>query len=69
VLADRLRELAEAEVVGRGADGYLLTARGRDLLERLLPLEAWSVEWQNAVARTEAPPGSGTAHPGKQDRD
>ena len=68
VLADRLRELAEAEVVGRGADGYLLTARGRDLLERLRPLEEWSVEWQNAAASTGAPPRSGTAHPGKQDR-
>ena len=50
VLADRLRELAEAEVVGRGADGYLLTARGRDLLERLRLLEEWSVEWRNAVS-------------------
>jgi DNA-binding HxlR family transcriptional regulator len=69
VLADRLRELAEAEVVGRGADGYLLTARGRDLLERLRPLEEWSVEWRNAVASTGAPPRSGTAHPGKQHRD
>ncbi len=50
VLADRLRELTEAGVVGRAADGYLLTPRGRDLLERLRPLAEWSTQWTNRSA-------------------
>ncbi|MGB9183863.1 MAG: helix-turn-helix domain-containing protein [Solirubrobacteraceae bacterium] len=45
VLADRLRELTEAELVGRAAEGYLLTPKGQQLLERLRPLEEWSVGW------------------------
>jgi DNA-binding HxlR family transcriptional regulator len=50
VLADRLRELAEAGVVARAADGYALTSAGRDLLERLRPLEAWSGQWSKRLA-------------------
>jgi DNA-binding HxlR family transcriptional regulator len=46
VLADRLRELTEAGIVERNADGYALTPRGRDLLERLRPLEEWSTGWR-----------------------
>lgn len=54
VLADRLRELAEADVVGRAVDGYVLTARGRDLLEQLRPLEQWSAEWMNELASADS---------------
>jgi len=50
VLADRLRELTEAEVVGRTTDGYVLTDTGQDLLERLRTLEEWSAKWANSVA-------------------
>jgi DNA-binding HxlR family transcriptional regulator len=46
VLADRLRELGEADVVERGAGGYSLTAQGRDLLARLMPLADWAAQWQ-----------------------
>lgn len=59
VLADRLRELTEAGVVGRAADGYLLTAIGRDLLQRLRPLEEWSAQWTKPAA------GTGGARPGR----
>jgi len=57
VLAARLRELAEARVVQRAVDGYVLTSTGRDLLERLRPLEQWSAHWTNQLA------GSGGATP------
>jgi DNA-binding HxlR family transcriptional regulator len=45
VLADRLRELTEAELVGRAAEGYQLTAKGQELRERLRPLAEWSAGW------------------------
>src|SRR5579884_3191022 len=59
VLADRLRELAEADVVNRAPDGYRLSARGRDLLQRLRPLEQWSVQWLNALSSAAARPRNG----------
>jgi DNA-binding HxlR family transcriptional regulator len=46
VLTGRLRELTEAGIVERGADGYALTARGHDLLACLAPLEGWAAAWQ-----------------------
>jgi DNA-binding HxlR family transcriptional regulator len=45
VLTDRLRELTEAGVVTRDESGYVLTARGRELLELLLPLDEWARKW------------------------
>jgi len=48
VLAERLRELGEAGIVRHGADGYALTAQGRDLLTRLAPLDEWATRWQPA---------------------
>lgn len=69
VLADRLRELTEAEVVGRTADGYVLTHTGRDLLERLRPLEEWSAEWAKSVAGTGTPPSHSTVKAQKRERD
>jgi DNA-binding HxlR family transcriptional regulator len=50
VLAARLRELTDAGVVTRAADGYLLTSTGRDLLERLRPLEEWASQWTTRLA-------------------
>jgi DNA-binding HxlR family transcriptional regulator len=67
VLADRLRELSEAGVVGRAVDGYLLTATGRDLLQRLRPLEEWSAQWTKRLAGTGgARPDRTTAQAHKQ---
>jgi len=45
VLTDRLAELTEAGIVRRDVDGYTLTARGRDLLVCLMPLERWAADW------------------------
>jgi len=46
VLADRLRELGEAGIVCHDGDGYSLTAQGRDLLDRLAPLDEWAARWR-----------------------
>lgn len=48
VLADRLRELAEAGVVERTEAGYGLTDAGAELLARLRPLEDWASHWAGA---------------------
>ncbi len=45
VLTDRLRELTQAGVVARDPSGYVLTPRGRDLLDLLLPLDGWARKW------------------------
>jgi DNA-binding HxlR family transcriptional regulator len=46
VLAERVRELSDAGVVGRTDDGYVLTPRGRELLMLLLPLDEWARRWR-----------------------
>jgi len=46
VLADRLRELGEAGLVAHDGSGYVLTERGRALLERLVPLAEWAASWR-----------------------
>ncbi|MGV9817429.1 winged helix-turn-helix transcriptional regulator [Nocardia xishanensis] len=46
VLADRLRELGQADLVEHTGEGYLLTGQGRTLLERLAQLDAWAADWQ-----------------------
>lgn len=46
VLADRLRELADADVVEHAGGGYVLTAQGGDLLARLMPLDHWAARWR-----------------------
>jgi DNA-binding HxlR family transcriptional regulator len=45
VLADRVRELDEAGIVGRDDHGYVLTPAGHDLLNRLRPLGEWATSW------------------------
>jgi DNA-binding HxlR family transcriptional regulator len=47
VLNDRLRELREAGIVDRTSDGYgyQLTAEGTNLVQKLLPLDAWAKRW------------------------
>ena len=47
VLTQRLRELEEAGVVERRADGaYALTGRGRELRELLMPLNDFAKRWR-----------------------
>ncbi|GAA3839343.1 winged helix-turn-helix transcriptional regulator [Streptomyces coacervatus] len=50
VLADRLRELGQADLVEHAGEGYLLTGQGRTLLERLAPLDAWASDWRPKAA-------------------
>jgi len=45
VLTERVRELSEAGVVGRDESGYVLTPRGRELFDLLMPLDAWARRW------------------------
>lgn len=45
VLNERLAELRELGLVEQGADGYALTADGRELGELLTRLDAWSRRW------------------------
>ena len=45
VLTGRLRELTDVGVVARDQSGYVLTPRGRELLDLLLPLDAWARKW------------------------
>src|ERR1700740_667691 len=42
VLNARLKELRESGLIEHGADGYALTAHGRTLLEKFLPLHVWA---------------------------
>jgi DNA-binding HxlR family transcriptional regulator len=45
VLALRLQELSDAEIVSHLGDGYALTARGVELMRRLGPLDDWARSW------------------------
>jgi DNA-binding HxlR family transcriptional regulator len=49
VLYDRLRELAEAGLVGRQGHDYALTSLGRALGEAIAPLDEWSKRWARTV--------------------
>ena len=42
VLAERLAELREADIVELDDGGYRLTKPGRELVEILIPLDAWA---------------------------
>jgi DNA-binding HxlR family transcriptional regulator len=51
VLNDRLRELRQAHLVELVADlGYGLSPHGRELVERFVPLVAWSEKWARESA-------------------
>lgn len=49
VLNTRLRELRDAALVERSDDGYALTRLGRELIDALAPLDAWSKRWGRAT--------------------
>ncbi|HVV09621.1 helix-turn-helix domain-containing protein [Amycolatopsis sp.] len=46
VLADRLRELGEADLVEHAGAGYSVTGQGKSLLKTLLRLDAWAADWR-----------------------
>lgn len=45
VLNARLAEMREAGLLHSTASGYALTARGRELIEALVPLTRWAERW------------------------
>ena len=48
VLNQRLADLREALIVEAGADGYALTARGRELMVLFEPIHRWAEAWARA---------------------
>lgn len=50
VLNTRLAELREAGIVAHDGAGYALTAAGRELLARFLPLQKWADDWASGLA-------------------
>jgi DNA-binding HxlR family transcriptional regulator len=51
VLNTRLRELRDAGLVGRGDEGYGVTELGRQLIEALAPIDAWSKRWDRVLGQ------------------
>lgn len=49
-LNSRIADLRTAGIVALADDGYLLTAEGRDLLNKLTPLSAWAERWARRMA-------------------
>ncbi len=45
VLAERVAELRDAEIIALADDGYQTTAHGAELIEALAPLNAWAAAW------------------------
>ncbi len=59
VLNQRVRELRESGLLEpEGAAGYGLTPLGRELIEQVLPLVAWSARWAAALTRGRETPRS-----------
>ena len=63
VLADRLRELREAEIVtAQPGQGYALTREGAQLLGDLAPLDGWAKRWARRSARADPTPRQPPIH-------
>jgi DNA-binding HxlR family transcriptional regulator len=59
VLNQRVRELRESGLLEvEGAAGYALTPLGRELIDQVLPLVAWSTRWATALTRARGTPRS-----------
>jgi len=50
-LNTRIKELREAGLLTHGADGYVVTASGADLLKRLGDVQAFAVKWSTALVK------------------
>lgn len=50
-LNTRLKELREAGLLTHGAEGYVVTGIGGDLLKRLGDLQAFASKWANGQAK------------------
>ncbi len=51
VLNQRLRELKSGGIVVNGKAGYGLTSSGKELIDALRPLHAWSQRWAKQVRK------------------
>jgi DNA-binding HxlR family transcriptional regulator len=54
VLADRLAELTQAQIVHRTETGYSLTADGHDLVKDVMVMEKWATRWAERMRDLEA---------------
>ncbi|WBY01387.1 winged helix-turn-helix transcriptional regulator [Ramlibacter tataouinensis] len=57
-LNTRIKELREAGLMGRVAEGYCVTPAGADLLKRLSDLPAFAVRWTASQGRKRQPPAA-----------
>ncbi|MFM2481544.1 winged helix-turn-helix transcriptional regulator [Celerinatantimonas sp. YJH-8] len=55
VLNSRLKDLRHAEIVAKSLEGYILTARGKELRSYIVPLADWSATWSKEVYGYERP--------------
>jgi DNA-binding HxlR family transcriptional regulator len=51
VLNTRLADLRDAGLVVLGEQGYALTRLGIELIDALVPLDAWSKRWERSHAK------------------
>ncbi|KAB0670330.1 helix-turn-helix transcriptional regulator [Oryzomonas sagensis] len=49
ILNSRIKDLREADLVEKTLDGYVLTRRGKELRDIILPLGKWSAVWSKEV--------------------
>ncbi len=57
-LNTRIKELRAAELMTHGADGYVITATGADLVKRLNELPAFAQKWAAGQARKTPSPSA-----------
>jgi DNA-binding HxlR family transcriptional regulator len=50
-LNTRIKELRQAALVTHGADGYVVTSAGADLLKRLNDVSAFASKWASSQAK------------------
>jgi DNA-binding HxlR family transcriptional regulator len=55
ILNSRLKELRESDILERTLDGYILTKRGRELREIIVPIGKWAIAWSEEVFQFRKP--------------
>ena len=59
MLNERLKELREADFIELGNAGYALTALGRELSEKFMPLHHFAEKWSGRCPFSLSPPFAG----------
>ena len=49
ILNKRLKEMTQANLIGRSVDGYILTKKGEELYNMLSPLGKWAKGWAKSI--------------------